>query len=192
MFCPFCGAKYLDTRGTCQTCGRQAPELPGEIRTALDGSLEAGNCPGCGVALVGGEVFCGECGMHLQALPVSSSEGYLAPSSSPRNLVGYAPSFITEQQNIEREEGSTDDQVLAGENRRVLPSYLSMPITGASDRINRLDRKGLELAFSLNGFRNSPETGIRSRIALIISLACFTASLLSAATAIWLALSQSP
>lgn len=67
MFCPHCGAKRLDTRGLCQICGREAPELLEGVFASPDEIVQEGGCSNCGVPLVGDEVFCGQCGEKVIA-----------------------------------------------------------------------------------------------------------------------------
>lgn len=87
MFCPHCGAKRIDTRGPCQICGRQAPELPGGIFVSLDESAQEGGCSNCGIPLVGDEMFCGQCGTPLAPPSPAAPPGAAAPLPSRTPLL---------------------------------------------------------------------------------------------------------
>lgn len=190
MFCPYCGAQYRDTRGTCQVCGRQAPELPGEVYPALEGTPGAETCPSCGGPLAGDEVFCGECGTRLLAVPVGSSEGHLLSPGAPLHPTGHASSFLAEQKRAAREDVLEDDQALAEAQHRVPSSYVSVSDTDEEEQVSGVLRKRSAAVFALNELEASPEAGARSRMALIIGLLCFLASLISGGAAIWLAVTS--
>jgi hypothetical protein len=190
MFCSHCGTKLLDTRGTCQVCGYQTPELPSEVRDPADGLPSAGSCPGCGALLAGDEAFCGDCGMCLLPLPVGFLEDYVVSANAPLvGEVGYEVSLLTGQDKVAHEEVLPGDQVVAESSSRAVISRLGVPIT-SGDKIPRLGKSWAELVSSPDETGDSARAFVRTRMALVISLLCFTASLVSAAAAIWLAASN--
>ncbi len=204
MFCPYCGAAGLGPDTICQACGRHTSQtdLDLELHPADEESL--GTCPNCGALLESDERFCGQCGTRINAR--SSSNQPQAGRAIARTDTTPPPAhepYALQEAGEHMVSWSNEESTLRFDWRgkesdgdtssTEIPPHPSSP--HATHRVSPgggIQSRGNGNLPALPGLRQSAGTSSahprHSRAALVISLLCFLASLVSGGTAIWLAI----
>ena len=184
MFCPYCGASGLGSDGICQSCGQQVRSSSVELELSPADEEASDSCPNCGSPLGAEEIFCGQCGMRvsLESDDEQPATGIVGtwvntPPKPPVRRLSSEP----RQQKLDWDDETSDDYDAPTESFR-RTSYPRATLRGVSG--------GQRATASLRMTGKPSVSPPRSQAALLISLLCFFASLLSGAAAIWLAVAR--
>ena len=192
MFCPHCGASGLGTDGTCEVCGQTTAQASIDLEPYLTGEKIEERCPTCGSVLEIDEVFCGQCGMRVRLTPSSG----LSLASGDLHFTGTSSHRIGSQRllSVNRQQPPDwDGQAPQGRGTPTDEAYRhSQTLRSAIHSSSPRSTIGQSLTHRqaqrerMPADTASPHVVSRSRAALIISLLCFLASLISGSAAIWL------